>query len=144
MPPTAHMYGLAAKAFANKEIDWVSDTIKVMLTTSSYVPNQDTHDYKNDVTNEVVGTGYTATGVTLASKTSTYVAATNREVLDAADVSWTGATFTCRYAVLYDATPGTDATRPLIAYFDFGSDQVVSAATFPIAWDPGGIVSFVV
>jgi hypothetical protein len=73
---------MAPKLFAsfllkalNKEIDFDTDTIKVALTTSTYTPNFDTHDYFNDVTNEVVGTGYTAGGATLASKTITTTAA---------------------------------------------------------------------
>lgn len=144
MAVTAKVYGLAAKSFANKEIDWDSDTIKVMLTTSSYTPDQDAHDYKDDVTNEVSGTGYSAGGATLGSKSATYTAGTNTLALDAADVAWTTATLTARYAVIYDASPASDATRPLIAYVDFGANQSVSASTFTIAWAAGGIVTFVV
>lgn len=54
------LYGNVLLKALNKEVDWDSDTIKVMLTTSSYTPNQDTHIYKSSVTNEVTGTGYTA------------------------------------------------------------------------------------
>lgn len=50
---------------------WASDTIKVALLTSSYTPNYDTHDFFDDITNEVTGTGYTAGGATLGSKTVT-------------------------------------------------------------------------
>jgi hypothetical protein len=57
-----------ADAFA---VDYLTDTIKVMLTTSAYTPNLDTHETKADVTNEVVGTGYTARGATLGTKTIT-------------------------------------------------------------------------
>lgn len=56
-------------------IDYLSDTMKVMLTTSSYAFNLDTHETKADVTNEVTGTGYSAGGATLGSKTITYTAA---------------------------------------------------------------------
>lgn len=75
MAVVAHPYGLAAKSVFNKEIDFDTDTVKAMLMTSSYTPNYDTHQYKSSLTNEVVGTGYTAGGVTLASKTVTYTAA---------------------------------------------------------------------
>lgn len=63
---------VAGDAFA---VDYLSDTIKVMLTTNAYTPNLDTHETKADVTNEVVGTGYTARGATLGSKTIAYTAA---------------------------------------------------------------------
>jgi hypothetical protein len=47
--------------------DWDTDTIKCALTTSTYTVDIDTHDFFNDVTNEITGTGYTAGGATLAS-----------------------------------------------------------------------------
>ena len=62
MAVTAHVYGLALKSLANKEITFPSDTLTVMLCTSSYVPNQDTDQYKSAVTGEVTRTGYTAGG----------------------------------------------------------------------------------
>lgn len=115
-------------------LDWDTDTIKVMLTTSTYVPDQDAHDYKNDVTNEITGTGYTAGGVTLTGKSVTYDAATNKVRLIAADAQWTSATFTARYAVYYKDT-GTATTSPLIGFLDFGSDVSVTAGTFTLDHD---------
>lgn len=137
---TTKTYGsLIAKAF-NKEIDFDSDTIKVALLSSSYTPNQDTDDYWDDVsTYQVTGTGYTAGGATLANKSVGYTSGTNVTKFDADDVSWTTSTITARYAVIYDDTPATNATKPLIAYIDFGSDQSSSSGTFSIVWDAAGI-----
>ena len=136
---TTKTYGsLITKAF-NKEVDFDTDTIKVALLSSSYTPNQDTHDYFDDVsTYEVTGTGYTAGGATLASKTVGYTSGTNVTKFDAADVSWTSSTITARYAVVYVAT-GTASTSALIGYVDFGSDQSSSSGTFSIVWDAAGI-----
>jgi hypothetical protein len=120
-------------------VDWVSDTIKVSLHTSTYTPNQDTDDFFNDATNEVSGTGYTAGGVTLGSKTTAYDSATNETRLDAADVSWTSASFTARYAVVYKDT-GTASTSPVLGYVDFGGDETVSSGTFNITWDATGVL----
>ncbi len=141
----AKLYGsVVAKAF-NKEIDLDSDTIKLMLLTSSYTPNQDTHDYLDDVVaNEVTGTGYTAGGATLANKSVTYDSANNVFIFDADDVTWASSTITARYAVLYDATPGTNATRPLIGYVDFSSDQSSTSGNFTVTWDATGIVRITV
>ena len=125
-------------------IDYLSDSMKVMLCTSSYTPNQDSHVFKSDVTNEVTGTGYTAGGVALTTKTLTYTGGTNTIAFDADDVTWASSTITARYAVIYDATPGTDATRPLLAYVDFGADQSSSGSTFTIQWDAAGILKIVV
>jgi hypothetical protein len=56
-------------------VDYLSDTLKCSLHSSSYVPNLDTHETKSDLTNEVTGTNYTAGGTTLGTKTVTYTAA---------------------------------------------------------------------
>ena len=135
------LYGQFLSQALNKEIDWDTDTIKVALLTNSYTPDQDAHNYLDDViTNEVTGTGYTAGGATLANKTNTYTGASNVIVLDADDVTWSTSTITARYAVIYDASPATNATRPLIGYVDFGSDQSSSNGNFTITWDATGIV----
>ena len=144
MAVTAKWYGNAfVKAF-NKEIDFDTDTIKVMLCTSTYAPNQDTHTYKSDVTNEVTGTGYTAGGATVATPSLTYTGATNVLMLDGGDVSWASSTITARYAVVYDSSPATDATRPLLCYVDFGADVSSTSGTFSITWDAAGIATVTV
>ena len=144
MAVSAKFYGLAFQSAFNKEIDFNSDTIKCLLTTSTYTPDQDTHQYHSDVTNEVTGTGYTAGGATIATPSLTYTAGTNVLKLDGGDVSWTTSTITARYAVVYDDTPGTSATKPLIAYVDFGADVSSSAGTFSITWDAAGIATVTV
>lgn len=140
MAVTAKLYGLAVKSAFNGEIDFDTDTIKVSLHTASYVPDQDTHQYFSSVTNEVTGTGYTAGGATLGTKTVTYTAGTNTLSLDAADTSWSGSTITARYAVVYKST-GTAATSPLIGYVDFGTDVSSTAGAFTITWDATGVVT---
>ena len=135
------LYGQFINAAFNKEIDWDTDTIKVALLTNSYTPDQDAHNYYDDVVaNEVSGTGYTAGGNTLANKTNTYSSGTNVIVLDADDTTWSSSTITARYAIVYDASPATNATKPLIGYVDFGSDQSSSNGNFTITWDATGIV----
>jgi len=138
------LYGNFLIKALNKEVDFDTDTIKVALLTSSYTPDQDAHDYLNDVSAyEVSGTGYTAGGNTLASKTVTYDSANNVIVLDAADTTWASSTITARYAVVYDST-GTASTSALIGYVDFGSDQSSTNGNFTITWDSTGIVRITV
>ena len=144
MAVTGKLYGKVFLALFNKEIDWLDDSIKCMLTTVTYVPDQDIHDYKDDVTNEVVGTGYTATGVALTGKTITYTGATNKVTLDCDDVVWTTATITARVAVFYDATPASDATRPLICYQLSDSDVVSTAGTFTVQINASGLIEITV
>ncbi len=144
MAVTAKLYGKFVLSVLNKELDYNSDTIKVALCTSSYTPDQDAHDYFNDITNEVTGTGYTAGGATLGTATVAYDTSTNVIKLDGDDTSWTTSTITARYAIVYDSTPATDATRPLIAYVDFGADVVSTAGTFLITWNAAGIATVTV
>lgn len=98
-----------------------------MLHTSSYVPNQDTHDYQNDLTNELsTANGYTAGGLTVTSPTTT--TSTNVHTLDSADPQWTftGAGNTARILTISDSTPGTTATNPLLLWSDFGQNETAS------------------
>lgn len=145
MAHVAHQFGLFHNSLALGLIDWTNDTIKAMLTTNSYTPNQDTHDFKNDVTNEVSGTGYTAGGVALASKSLAYDTATNTLKYDAADISWTSATLTAvRNIILYDDTPATDATKPLIAFVTLDQDYACTNGTLSVAWNASGILTVTV
>lgn len=144
MAVTAFWFGLAFKSTFNKELDIDTDVVKCMLTTVTYVPNQDTHQYKSSVTNEVVGTGYTATGTTLTTPVQAYAGGTNVWNFDADDAVWAGSSITARIAVVYDSTPGTDATRPLLSYVDFGGDNTTSSGTFSVIWDVNGIIKVTV
>ena len=139
---TVKWYGNAPQAFMNKEVDLLTDSIKVALTTVTYVPAQDTDDYFNDVTNEVTGTAYVAGGAAIANDTLTYTAGTNVMKYDGDDVTWATATITgARVAVIYDSTPGTAATNPLIGYCIFDGDVSPSAGNLTITWDAAGILT---
>ena len=144
MAVTAKWYSKAFDAAFKKKIDVSADTFKALLVTSSYTFDQDAHDFKDDLTNEVTGTGYTAGGATLSSVTFTYNTSTNTFALDAADVSWASSTITARGCVIYDSTPGTDATRPLMIFIDFGADVATTAGTLTITFDSGGIATVTV
>jgi hypothetical protein len=144
MAVTSFWYGNALIKALSKEINFSADTIKVALVSSSYTPNQDTHAYFSDITNEVTGTGYTSGGQSLASKTATYNGTSNVITLDAADVTWASSTITARYAIIYDDSPATAATKPLLAYVDFGADQTSTNGNFSIVWDANGILKITV
>lgn len=135
MAATSFFYGLHVRdqygATAADRIDWVTDTMKVTLHSNTYVPNQDTHDYFDDATNELTTVGgYTAGGVTLSGKTLTYDTASNTVRLKANDVTWTAfdPTTSARYAVFWKDSAGASSTDHLVGYMNFGADQ-----------DPGGL-----
>jgi len=143
MAVTAKMYGKAIQSILNKEIDIDGDTLKAMLCTSSYTPDQDAHRYKSDITNEVAATGgYAAGGVALTGVTVTYDTATNTVKVDCDDVAFgSSTTITARYAVFYDSTPGSDATRPLIGYWDFGANESSTASPFTLVINAAGLLT---
>lgn len=120
----------------NGAIDLDTDTLKVMLVTSSYTPSA-AHEFRSSVTNEVSGTGYTAGGQTLTN----VLASTSGTdgVLDADNVTWSSSTITARAAVIYKDT-GNASTDDLIAYVDFGSDQTTSNGDLTIQWSANGII----
>lgn len=126
--------------------------MKCMLTTASYVPTgttaasaQDSHRYKSSVTNEVTGTNYTATGTTLTTPLFAYNTGTNVWSFDTDDAVWTTATIaSIRTAVVYDSTPASDATRPLLLLVEMGGDQTVSSANFTVQWAAAGLVNVTV
>ena len=113
------------------QIDFDTDTIKVLLTTDAYVPNKDTHDFRNDVTNEITGTGYTAGGITV-SVTVTRDDANDRVDIAFASVNWPTATFTARKAVYYKSRGGASSADELILVKDFGSNVSKVAQTFAL------------
>lgn len=139
MAVTAKIYGLAFKSAFNKEIDWDSDTIKAVLCDTGYTPNQDTHQYASSLAGECTDASYARQ--TLAGKSVSYDSGTNTLKLDAADFGWTALTETFRYMVYVDTQTASDATSPLIAYVDFGTDQVASAQDVNITVDADGVVT---
>ena len=124
----------------NGGIDFDTDDIKGALVTSGYTPDQDSHDFFDDITNEVVGAGYSAGGMSLTTKTVTQDNTDNEGVYSADNLTWTSSTITARGLVLYKDT-GTPATSPLICYFDFVSDKTSSSSDFTVQWAAEGILN---
>ena len=105
------------------------DTFKIALYTSSATMDSSTTQYS--ATDEVSGTGYTATGNTLTRIDPTSSGTT--AYTDFADSTWTTATITARGALIYNTTPSTGAyTNPSVCVLDFGTDKSSSAGDFTI------------
>lgn len=122
-------------------IDLDGDTIKIALLSSAYTADFDLHDFYDDVSaNEVAASGtYVAGGATL-TVTLTQDNVDDEGVFDATDVSFTSATITARYAVIYKST-GVAGTSPLVCLIDFGTDQTSTAGTFTITFAAEGIIN---
>jgi hypothetical protein len=120
---------------------YIAETWKVCLLTNAFVYATGTHvTYANLLATgaEVVGTGYTAAGAAVTKSAwgagSGYVDTTNA-MIDATDVAWISATFTARYAAVYNTT--TDRIR---AIYDFAADKTVTGGTFTIQWSASGLI----
>ncbi len=116
---------------AKGAIDNDTDAFKVVLVTATYAENKDTHTKRSDVTNEVVGTGYTAGGVAVA------VTVTKDIVNDRVDISlgaasWPASSITARKAVYYKSRGGLASADELVAVIDFVSDEITTGGTFDL------------
>jgi hypothetical protein len=90
-----------------------------MLVLDAYTPNFDTHDFRDDVTNEASGTGYTSGGV----------AHTATEITLAANAM----------AAVQYFNVGAAGTDQLILLSDFVTAASTTNGTFQIAWHASGI-----
>lgn len=127
------IYNSAMFHEAKGNIDFDTDSFKAMLVTSSYTPDVDAHDYRNDVTNEVTGTGYTAGGAATTC-TVTQDNANNRVSLAFSAVTWAASSITARGAVIYKSRGGASSADELVAYVDFGSDKTSSGGDFVVTF----------
>ncbi len=125
------IFNRALELWARGSIDFDTDTFKVLLTTSAYTEDKDAHDFRNDVTNEVSGTGYTAGGNTV-TVTVTLDTANDRLDITLGGTTWPSSTITARKAVYYKSRGGASSADELVAVNDFGSDVVSSAGTFTL------------
>lgn len=117
----------------------LTDTIKIALFTTGYTPALTTDTYYSDIiANESSGTGYSAGGVNLGTKTITNDVGNNRAVFGAASASWATSTIAnARWAVVYKST-GTSSTSPLMYLLDLTAQQSTNGDTFLITF-PNGI-----
>jgi hypothetical protein len=123
-------------------INFESDTIKVAITTSDYVPSATSHVYFSDVTNEVTGTNYSSGGTAIGSKTVTENAGV--VTFDGDDVTWfahLSGFSDGRYGIVYKST-GTASNSPLFGYIDFITDKGNVGGDLTIQWNATGIATW--
>ena len=99
-----------------------TDTLRMALYTALADIGPATTTYTG-TTNEITGTGYTAggelvTGATISTDTQTGTVYVNFD-----NVSWPGANFTARGALIYNVTQANKS----VAVLDFGSDKTFTS-----------------
>ena len=118
---------------------WATETLYVALFNSSWTMPT---DGKYSTTNEIAGTGYTAGGIELSAKTSSYVDTVN-SVLDATNTAFTSVLLTGanapRYAIVYETA--TDLIR---GAFDLGGNRTVTpTGNLTILWNGDGVIKVI-
>jgi hypothetical protein len=118
----------------------VTDTLKMALYTALADLGPATTVYTTN--NEIVGTGYTEGGELVTGATISTDTQTETVYVDFNDVSWPGANFTARGALIYNVTQGNKS----IAVLDFGSDKTFTAAnntvTMPVNTATTALIRF--
>ena len=124
------LYDSARKGYLEGQFNWLSDTVKVLLvSTSAYTVNAGTHKFLSDIS----GSARIAGPITLTSKATTGGAA------DAADVTFTSVTGASIEAIIIYADTGVEATSPLIAYIDTATGLPITpnGGDIIVTWDNG-------
>ena len=108
------------------------DTFKLSLyTSSSTINNASTTVYTTS--DEVANSGsYTAGGGSLANQAVSTDGTT--ALVDFDDLSFTSATITARYALIYNSSDSNKA----VCVLDFGTDQTSTSGTFTIQFPSAG------
>jgi len=103
------------------------DSFKIALYTSSASLGASTTAYS--ASNEVSGSGYTATGNTLVISQVPQASSTTA-ILDFDNTTWSSATITANGALIYNDTNGDTA----VAVLAFGGDKTSTAGDFTIVF----------
>ncbi|AYO54394.1 MULTISPECIES: hypothetical protein [Acinetobacter] len=124
------LYDFARQRFLEAQINWMTDTIKVILVdTGAYTPQTSVHQYLSDIPTSARIAG----PVTLTSKATTGGAA------DAADCTFTSVTGPSIEAIVIYSDTGTESTSPLIAYIDTATGLPITpnGGDIIVTWDNG-------
>lgn len=116
--------------------DLIDDTIKIALFNANADLSASTTVYSTD--QEVTGTGYTAGGNTLTG--ATVRSSGNTAYVSFDNSSWSSASFTCRGALIYNASKANRS----VAVLNFGSDKTVTNGTFTVEFPPNTVDSAII
>ena len=117
-----HVFNNAGKHFGNANMDWDTNTWKLMLMAAAYVPNIDTQEFLSDISaNEAANANYARATLTCSAPVVDTV--NNWVEFDAADVLFTalGAGNLAAWVAFKDT--GTPATSPLLCYGEIVGTQ---------------------
>ena len=124
---TANKFNAFVELLAEKGLNLGSDQLTIALTNT--IPTSGM-DFQNDLT-EISYTNCSSRNVTTSSSSQT--SGTYKLVCADLVLTASGTVGPFQYYVVYDSTPGTSATNPLILWWDHGSAvTLASGQTFTI------------
>ena len=124
------LYDYARQRFLEAQINWMTDTIKVILVdTGAYTAQTSVHQYLSDIPTSARIAG----PVPLTAKSTTGGAA------DAADITFTSVSGTSIEAIIIYVDTGTESTSPLIAFIDTATGLPITpnGGDIIVTWDNG-------
>ena len=124
------LFDFARQRFLEAQINWMTDTIKVILVdTGAYTPQTAVHQYLADIPISARIAG----PVTLTAKATTGGAA------DAADVTFPAVSGASIEAIVIYRDTGTESTSPLIAFIDTATGLPITpnGGDIIVTWDNG-------
>lgn len=127
MAVTAAPYASFLLGLSRAQFNLESDPLLIALAGASYLPNMSTDATLTDVDDLVSA----ADPITLTGRTATYSSTTFTVRVSADPVTWSAATFTTRWAVIYESGGA------LIGYIDFGGERVSSSEDFTLTFPDG-------
>lgn len=114
-------------------------TVTYKIALYDALANLDNSTLTYTTTNEIVGTGYTAGGEVLTPIAPNSNNTDNTAWVSFNDVTWAAASFTCRGALIYNAT-----TSAAVCVLNFGSDKTCANQIFTVTFPTAGASSAII
>jgi len=135
------MYGLTLEKML---IDAAGESMEaednnVLMVQDAHTPDFNAHNFRDDITDEVSGAGYSAGGKAITGTEITIAGGVL--TFDAADVSWAASSITDAMAAVYYFIVGSAATDQLVSLSDFVTPASTTNGTFTIQWHSNGIIT---
>ena len=115
---------------------YFTGSFKFLLVSS--VPSEanfDAYDFRDDIANEVTGTGYTAGGVAATVTVGSVDTTNDRTPVTITDLTnaWTSSTISAVGGWLYKVV-GSSATDQLVGFVDFGGTVTSTAGNYSVTF----------
>ena len=115
---------------------YFTGTFKFLLVSS--VPSEadfDAYDFRDDIANEVTGTGYTSGGVSATVTVGSVDTTNDRTPVTITDLTnaWTSSTISAVGGWLYKVV-GSSSTDQLVCFVDFGGTVTSTAGNYSVTF----------